>query len=119
MIPMTGWSRTKIVWSLALAVSFLLSVLAAFRAGYVGPDYNTHLARLIEWPRIFDFSATSPPIYYLLGHALWRMIGNNNAFPITLSIIQASINCFAMWYFFRYAERRFQSPVVHLALVLF
>ena len=112
-------SRLRLAWSVVLGASCLLSVFAAFRGGYVGPDYNTHLARLTEWPRIFDFSATSPPTYYLLGHGLFRIIGANNGFPITLSIIQAAINCLAMWCFFRYTERRFQSPRVHLALVLF
>jgi 4-amino-4-deoxy-L-arabinose transferase-like glycosyltransferase len=112
-------SQPRLLWGLALGASFLLSVFAAFRGGYVGPDYNIHLARLIEWPRIFDFSTTSPPTYYLLGHGLFGIIGSNNAFPITLSIIQAAINCVAIWYFFRYIERRFQSPVVQLALVLF
>ena len=116
---MTGWSRTKIVWSAPLAVSFLLSVLAAFRAGYVGPDYNVHLARLIEWPRIFDFSTTSPPTYYLLGHVLFLAIGSKNAFPITLSILQAALNTLALWWFFLYSEQRFQSTRLHLGLVLF
>ena len=102
-----------------LAISFLLSVLAAFRGGYVGPDYNTHLARLIEWPKIFDFSTTSPPTYYLLGHALFVVIGSNNGFPVTLSIIQAAINALTMWWFFLYSQRRFGSPLVHLALVFF
>ena len=112
-------SRTRVLWSAALAISFLLSVFAAFRGGYVGPDYNVHLARLIEWSRIFDFSTTSPPTYYLLGHGLFRLIGRNNGFPITLSIIQAAINTLALWWFFVYSERRFKSPVLHLALVFF
>lgn len=112
-------SRLRLFWGIALSASFLLSVFAALRGGYVGPDYDTHLARLIEWPRIFDFSTTSPPTYYLLGHGLFRVIGRNNAFPIGLSIIQAAINCVALWFFFRYIEHRFQSPVLQLALVLF
>jgi hypothetical protein len=107
------------VWGTALAFSFLLSVRAAWRGGYIGPDYDVHLARLIEWPRIFDFSTTSPPTYYLLGHALFVAIGRRNAFPITLSIIQAAVNALALWWFFLYTERRFQSPRLHLALVLF
>ena len=111
--------KTKVLWLAALAVSFLLSVFAAFRGGYVGPDYNTHLARLIEWPKIFDFSTTSPPTYYLLGHALFVAIGRNNGFPITLSIIQAAINALAIWWFSLYSQRRFKSPLIHLALVLF
>ena len=72
-----------------LTVSFLVSVVASFRGGYIGPDYHTHLARLIEWPKIFDFGATNPPLYYLLGHGLFRIIGSSNAFPITLSILTA------------------------------
>ena len=60
-----------------------------------------------------------PPIYFLLGHGLFRLIGRNNGFPITLSIIQAAINTLAMWWFFLYSERRFKSPVLHLALVFF
>jgi 4-amino-4-deoxy-L-arabinose transferase-like glycosyltransferase len=107
------------VWGTALAFSFLLSVRAAWRGGYIGPDYDVHLARLIEWPRIFDFSTTSPPTYYLLGHALFVAIGRRNAFPITLSITQAAVNALALWWFFLYSERRFQSPRLHLALVLF
>ena len=64
-----------------------------------GPDYNTHVARLLEWSQIFDFAATSPPTYYFLGHGLFRIIGANNGFPITLSIIQAAINVVALWFF--------------------
>lgn len=116
---MGNLSRFRIAWACALGVSFLLSAFAAFRGGYVGPDYWTHLPRLIEWPRIFDFSTTSPPTYYLLGHGLFLLIGSRNAFPITLSIIQAAINALAMWWFFIYSERRFKSPVIHLALVFF
>jgi len=112
-------SRLRILWASALSVSFLLSTFAAFRGGFVGPDYWIHLPRLIDWSRVFDFSTTSPPIYYLFGHALFVLIGNSNAFPITLSIVQAAINTLAMWYFFLYSERRFQSPRIHLALVFF
>ncbi len=111
--------KTKVLWLAALAISFLLSVFAAFRGGYVGPDYNTHFARLIEWPKIFDFSTTSPPTYYLLGHALFVAIGRNNGFPITLSIVQAAINALAIWWFALYSQRRFASPLIHLALVFF
>jgi hypothetical protein len=102
-----------------LMVSFLLSIFAAFRGGYIGPDYHTHLARIIEWPKIFDFGATNPPLYYLLGHGLFRIIGSRNAFPITLSIIQAGVNAVALWWFFVYIERRFASPLVYLAFVGF
>ena len=110
---------SKVLWAGALGVAFLLSILAAFRGGYIGPDYNTHLARLIAWPKVFDFSTTSPPAYYLFGHALFLIIGSDNAFPITLSIIQAAINILAMWCFFLYTEPRFKSPAIHLALVFF
>jgi hypothetical protein len=112
-------SQPRSFWLAALGISLLLSVLASLRGGYIGPDYNVHLARLIEWPKIFDFSTTSPPSYYLLGHALYRAIGNNNGFPITLSIVQAAINTVALWWFFIYTERRFSSPLAHLALVIF
>jgi 4-amino-4-deoxy-L-arabinose transferase-like glycosyltransferase len=100
-----------------LTVSFLLSVFASFRGGYIGPDYHTHLARLIEWPTIFDFGATNPPLYYLLGHGLFRIIGSSNAFPITLSIIQAGVNIVALRWFFIYVERRFGSPLIYTGFV--
>jgi 4-amino-4-deoxy-L-arabinose transferase-like glycosyltransferase len=98
-------------------VSFLLSIFAAFRAGYIGPDYHAHLARMIERPKIFDFGATNPPLYYLLGHGLFRIIGSRNAFPITLSIIQAGVNVVALWWFFVYIERRFLSPLIYTGFV--
>ncbi len=100
-----------------LTVSFLLSIFAAFRGGYIGPDYPTHLARMIEWPQVFDFGATSPPMYYLVGHGLFRIIGARNAFPVTLSIIQAGVNVVALGWFFVYVERRFVSPLVYAGLV--
>jgi 4-amino-4-deoxy-L-arabinose transferase-like glycosyltransferase len=112
-------SRPRILWAFALGVSFLLSVFAAFRGGFVGPDYWVHLPRIIEWSRIFNFSTTSPPLYYLFGHAVFLLIGNSNALPITLSIVQAAINTLAMWWFFLYSERRLQSPTNHLALAFF
>jgi 4-amino-4-deoxy-L-arabinose transferase-like glycosyltransferase len=112
-------SRPRILWAFALSVSFLLSVFAAFRGGFVGPDYWVHLPRIIESSRIFDFSTTSPPIYYLFGHAVFLLIGNSNALPITLSIVQAAINTLAMWWFFLYSKRRLQSPIIHLALTFF
>jgi 4-amino-4-deoxy-L-arabinose transferase-like glycosyltransferase len=117
--PSLDSNKGRILWAGALGLSFLLSILAAFRGGYVGPDYNTHLARLIEWSRVFDFSATSPPTYYLLGHGLFRIIGASNAFPTTLSIIQTGANVLALWWFFIYSERRFASRRVHLGLVFF
>ena len=94
-------------------------ILAARRGGYIGPDYQTHLERLTQWPRVFDFSNPDPPIYYLLGYGIFRAVGSSNAFPITLSILQAALNGVALWHFFRYVERRFQSALVRVALVLF
>ena len=117
--PANKLTYIRTLWASALVVSFLLSVLAAFRGGYVGPDYNMHLSRLLDSSKIFDFSETSPPTYYLLGHALLLVIGRNNAFPITLSIAQVAINVLAMWWFFLYTERRFKSPLIHLGLVFF
>lgn len=111
--------RIRLIWIVGLFASFLLSVFAAFRGGYVGPDYPMHFSRLVEWPKVFDFSATSPPLYYLLGHGLFLLIGGNNAFPITLSIVQAAINTVALWWFFLYTERRFKLSLVLLGLVFF
>jgi 4-amino-4-deoxy-L-arabinose transferase-like glycosyltransferase len=110
---------TRVLWVFAVGSSFVLSVFAAFRGGYIGPDYYTHFARLTEWPKIFDFSTTSPPTYYLLGHWLFLVIGSNNGFPIALSIAQSALNTFAMWWFFRYTEQRFGSRLIHLAMVFF
>lgn len=112
-------SRWRVLWACALGVSFLLSVFAAFRGGYVGPDYWMHLSRIRDPTRFFDYAQSSPPIYDLLGHALFRLIGRNTGFPISLAIIQAAINTLALWWFFLYTERRFKSPVLHLALVFF
>jgi 4-amino-4-deoxy-L-arabinose transferase-like glycosyltransferase len=112
-------ARPRLLWAGALGISLLLSIFAALRGGYVGPDYYTHFTRLTEWRQVFDFSTTGPPIYYLLGHALFRLIGSNNAFPITLSILQAALNAAALWYFFRYTESRFHTRLIHSALVLF
>lgn len=92
--------------------------MAVFRGGYIGPDYPMHLSRLIEWPKVFDFSATNPPIYYLLGHALFLLIGPTNSFPITLSIIQVAVNLFALWYFFLFTQPRFRSGLIHSGLCL-
>jgi hypothetical protein len=63
----------QLLWALILALGFVLSVPAVLRGGYIGPDYYTHFARLTEWPKIFDFSTTSPPMYYLLGHWLFLL----------------------------------------------
>jgi 4-amino-4-deoxy-L-arabinose transferase-like glycosyltransferase len=115
----TWLSRPRVLWAWALGVSFLISVFAAFRGGYVGGDYCLHLARILDSKRFFDFSVPDPPIYILLSHGLFRLIGRNNGFPITLSILQAAINVLALWWFFLYSERRFKSPVLHLALVFF
>ena len=77
----------RILWTVALAFAFVLSIRAVLRGGYIGPDYHTHLQRLIEWPKVFDFSATNPPIYYLPGRSIFLLIGSSNAYPITLSIL--------------------------------
>ena len=112
-------ARPRLLWAGALGISLFLSIFATLRGGYIGPDYYTHFNRLTEWRQVFEFSTTGPPIYYLLGHALFRFIGSNNAFPITLSILQAATNAVALWYFFRYTEPRFQARLIHSALVLF
>src|SRR5438552_3625978 len=117
--PLQGISRYRIIWALILGIAFLISVFAALRGGYVGGDYNTHLTRILDSSRLFDFSMPDPPIYVLVAHGLFRLIGRNNGFPITLSIIQATINILALWWFFLYSERRFKSPLLHLALVVF
>lgn len=115
----TWLSRPRVLWAWALGLSFLVSVFAVFRGGYVGPDYNTHLARILNDLRFFDFSMGDPPLYILLAHGLYKLIGRNNGFPITMAILQAVINTVAMWWFFLYSERRFKSPVLHLAFVFF
>jgi len=117
--PANKLAYIRTLWASALVVSFFLSVFAAFRGGYVGPDYPWRLERLLTWSKIFDLSTTDPPTYYLLGHALFLVIGRNDAFPITLSIVQATINAVALWWFFIYTERSFSSPLVHLGLVFF
>ena len=93
--------RLRLLTIVSIALSCVLSILATLRGGYVGPDYNTHVARLIEWPKIFDFGSTNPPLYYLLAHALFLVIGSNNVLLITVSIIQILINAVSMWFFFR------------------
>ena len=117
--PRSSLPWFRFLWAFALVASFVISAYAAFRGGYVGPDYNTHLARILDSTRFFDFSMGDPPLYILLGHGIYKLIGRNNGFPITLAIIQAAINTLAMWCFFLYSERRFKSPVLHLAFVLF
>lgn len=118
-----GWTNAlahqRNLWICALGVSFLVSVLAIFRGGYIGPDYNFHLARLLDAKAIFDFSLTNPPLYSLLGHCLFLLIGRNSGFPITLSVIQVAINILALWWFFLYTEYRFRSTVLQVAFVLF
>jgi 4-amino-4-deoxy-L-arabinose transferase-like glycosyltransferase len=111
--------RYRILWACALGVAFLLQVLAAFRGGYVGPDYDRHLERMLSSSSFFDFSTSNPPIYLMLGHVLFRLISRNVGFPITLAIIQAAVNMMAMWWFFLFTEPRFKSRLVHLALVFF
>jgi 4-amino-4-deoxy-L-arabinose transferase-like glycosyltransferase len=112
-------SVLRIWWACGLGVSLALSVLAAFHGGYIGPDYYTHFTRLVGQSPIFDFAATSPPIYYLLGRGLFLLLGNAGAFPILLSIVQATTNTVALWWFFVYTERRFSSRLIHLGLALF
>jgi 4-amino-4-deoxy-L-arabinose transferase-like glycosyltransferase len=102
-----------------LGISVLISVFAAIRGGYVGPDFNMHLAHMVDPARLFDFFMPDPPLNILLAHGIFRLIGRNNAFPLTLSIIQLAINTLALWYFFLYTQRRFKSPVLHLSFVLF
>lgn len=109
----------RVLWVFALGSSFGLSVFAALRGGYIGPDYYTHFARLTRWSEIFDFSTTSPPTYYLLGHWFFLVIGSNNGFLIALSIAQSALNTFAMWWFFSYTEQQFRSRLIHLAMVFF
>ena len=111
--------RVRILWAGLLGLSLLLSILAALRGGYVGPDFNTHMARVIAWKNVFDLSATSPPTYYLLAHGLFLLVGSNRWFPITLSIIQSAINAAAMWWFFLFCEERFKFSLIHTSLVLF
>jgi hypothetical protein len=111
--------QRRILWAALLGVSLLLSILAALRGGYVGPDFNTHMAQVIAWEKVFDLSAQSPPTYYLLAHGLFRLVGSNKWFPITLSIIQSIMNATARWWFFLFCERRFKSALVHTSLVLF
>jgi hypothetical protein len=118
-IPLAKLPWFRILWICALGFSFYLSVSAARRGGFVGPAYNLHFARLVEAPKILDFSSTDPSLYYLLGHGLFRLIGPKYAFPITLANIQAAINCLALWWFFRYTEKRFHSRVIHLTFVFF
>lgn len=94
-----------VLWAAAFAFAFVLSIRAVLRGGYVGPDYHTHLSQLIEWSKVFDFSATNPPIYYLPGRPLFLLIGSSNAYPITLSVLQVAINLVALWYFFVIRDR--------------
>jgi hypothetical protein len=109
----------RILWFSGLGLALIISIRAVLRGGYIGPDYFTHLSRLIQWPKVFDFSTTNPPIYYVLGHPLFLVIGSSNSFPITLSILQVAINLVALWYFFCYTQPRFRSTIVHSAFCLF
>jgi 4-amino-4-deoxy-L-arabinose transferase-like glycosyltransferase len=107
------------LWYTALAVSFVLSIWAAARGGYIGPDYDKHFGRLIDSSKLLDFSASNPPIYYVVGHALFRIIGPTNAFPITLSIIQAGANIAALWFFVQYLRGSFASSVLCFSFACF
>jgi len=51
-------SGAGLIWAGAIGVSLLLSILAALRGGYIGPDYQTHLERLTQWSRVFEKSNT-------------------------------------------------------------
>lgn len=113
------FSKTRLAWAGVLVISLTLSFFGALRGGYIGPDYNTHFARLTEWSKVVDFSASNPPAYYLVGYGLFRAIGPRNAFPITLSLVQAGVNALALWCLFIYSEPRFRTRLVHLALVFF
>lgn len=108
--------RTEIA---VLSVSFVIQVLAIWRGGYVGPDYPRHLPHLLDWSKVVDWSASNPPVYYLLGHGLFVLLGRTLAFPITLSIFQAAINLVALWFFLRYIEDCFRSKTIHLAVAIF
>ena len=111
--------RSRAVWIAALAASVLVAIPAAFRGGYIGPDYWTHFRRLTDWSQVFDLAASNPPGYYLIGYGLFHLIGSSNAFPITLSILQAAINAVALGFFLLYSERRFSSRLVHLGFAIF
>lgn len=115
----TWFARPWVLWAWALGVSFLLSVFAAFRGGYIGPDYNTHLAHILQWKKMFEFSAMDPPVFSLIGQGFFKLLGRNNGFVITLSIFQSAINTLALWWFFRYTQPRFKSSLLHLAFVFF
>jgi hypothetical protein len=114
-------NQSGIRWatSIALGGSLLLCILATFRGGYIGPDYYTHLMRFIDWRQVFDFSTTNPPFYFLIGWGLWKVIGSNLAFLFTVSILQASINTIAIYWFLIYCEGRFSSRIIHFSLGLF
>lgn len=110
------WRR--LMWACAMGIVFLLSLRGAYRGGYISGDYPTHLFRMLDPNKLFDFSLADPPIYVLIGYGFYWLIGRNNTFLITLTMLQATINLIALWWFFTYTERRFKSPVLHLALVL-
>ena len=79
--PANKLTYIRTLWASALVVSFLLSVLAAFRGGYVGPDYNMHLSRLLDASKILDFSETTPPTYYLLDMHYFCLSDATTLFP--------------------------------------
>lgn len=112
-------NKLRLVWITALAGSFVLCIVAIFRGGYVGPDYFTHLMRFVEWPKIFDFSATNPPGYFLLGRGCLKIFGETNRFLYVVPAIQAGFNTLALGWFALFTERRFRSPIIHTSLVLF
>src|SRR5439155_2439224 len=50
---------------------------------------------------------------------LFLLLSNAATFPIILSIIQATTNALALWWFFVYTERRFRSRLIYFGLVFF
>jgi len=108
----------KVIWLCGLALSCIVTILAVLRGGYIGNDYDAHIDRLRNASRIFDFTVVDPPIYYGIGNSFFFVIGNNNVFPITLSIVQVLVNALALWWFFNYTRPIFRSERLHLGLVL-
>jgi hypothetical protein len=52
---------SRILWAVALAFAFALSICAVLRGGYIGLDYQTHLSRLIERFRIHNDTIVEVP----------------------------------------------------------
>lgn len=115
----TRSTTIRLFWTGALVICLGLAAFAVFRGGYIGPDYYTHFGRLTDWRQVFDFSASNPPLYYILGYGLFCLIGPRNAFPMTLALLQVLISSLALATFFIYCERRFQSRLIYLAFAYF